>query len=267
RFFHKACRDLGITEGNEPMQQLRNQGMILGNDGEKMSKSRGNVIAPDDIVKVHGADTVRAYLMFFSRWELGGPWSAGGIEGTSRWIRRVWSIIMEPAETRPVSDEVIKSLRRKLHQSLKSIQRDFIEFGFNTVVSTLMELLNEMSKAKQAGVYGTEVWKEAVRIYLLMLAPVTPHLAEEIWTQLGYPYSIHQQAWPIVDEESAKDEEITLIIQVNGKVRDRIVVPVGLPEEEAKSRALSSEAVQKFLEGKTPRQVIYVRGKLINIVI
>jgi leucyl-tRNA synthetase len=226
------------------MIQLRNQGMVLGEDSEKMSKSRGNVVSPDDLVKNYGADTVRAFLMFFARWDMGGPWSSGGIDGVLRWLRRVWTTILEPADTVAVKDEAVKNLRRKVHQTLKAVTRDFETFEFNTIVSGLMELMNEMARVK-ADVYGSPAWTEACEIYLKMLAPVSPHISEEMWGLLGKPYSIHTQAWPKVDEAAAADEEITLVVQVNGKLRDRIVVPVGVGEEEAKKLALASEAVQK----------------------
>ena len=267
RFFHKACRDMGITQGDEPMLQLRNQGMVLGEDSEKMSKSRGNVVAPDSLVETFGADVVRAYLMFFSRWDQGGPWSSGGMEGTNRWLRRLWAAVLEPAESRPVDPEVTRSLRRKVHQTLKKVTRDYFDFEFNTIVSGLMELLNEMARAKQLGLYGSEAWDEAVNIYLRVLAPVAPHITEELWQEIGKPYSIHTQSWPVVDEEAAREDEITLVVQVNGKVRDRVNLPVNVSESEATGAALKLENVQRLLGGKTPRKVIYVPGRLVNIVI
>ncbi len=266
RFFHKAGRDMKIMQGNEPMIQLRNQGMVLGEDSEKMSKSRGNVIAPDDLVNAYGADTVRGYLTFFARWDMGGPWNSGGIEGTSRWLRRVWQTFLEETEPGSADEASVKAMRRKLHQTLKSVTRDFEEFQFNTIVSSLMELLNEIVKQKPA-IYGAPVWDEVVRIYLIMLAPICPHIAEELWQRLGKPYSIHNAVWPEVDEEAARADEIVLVVQVNGKVRDRVTVPAGITDQMAREAALSSEAVKKFLEGKAPRQVIVVPGKLVNIVI
>jgi leucyl-tRNA synthetase len=267
RFFHKACRDMGITKGDEPMIQYRNQGIVLGEDSEKMSKSRGNVVAPDDLVQAYGADVMRAYLMFFSRWNLGGPWNSSGIDGVNRWVRRVWTTILEPGEKTEPEEAVIRSLRRKLHQTLISITHDFKEFEFNTIISSLMELMNEMGKAKQKGVWGTEAWDEAVEYYLLMLAPVAPHISEEIWGLLDKPYSIHQQSWPVVDEQAAAVEEMVIPIQVNGKLRDRITVPVGTGEEEIKVLALASEGVKKHVAGKIPRKVIYVPGRLVNVVV
>jgi leucyl-tRNA synthetase len=268
RFFHKAGRDMGIMKGPEPMLQLRNQGMVLGEDGEKMSKSRGNVVAPDELVARYGADVVRAYLMFFARWDLGGPWDSQGVEGPNRWLKRVWTLFTsKPGKTNSsAADE--QNLRRKTHQTLKSVTRDFEDFEFNTIVSSLMELINVMYEAYQNGAYGTSIWDEAVDIYLRMMAPVTPHIAEELWVNyLKKPYSIHTQPWPQVDEEAIKEEEITLIIQVNGKLRDRIKVPADISEEDAKIAALASDGAQRFIGGKDVRKVIYVPGRLVNIVV
>ena len=267
RFFHKACRDMGITQGAEPMIQLRNQGMVLGEDNEKMSKSRGNVIAPDELVDRYGADTVRAYLMFFARWDMGGPWNSSGIEGSVRWLKRVWALFTEPAANGTPDSETLRVLRRKVHQTLKRLTHDFETFEFNTIVSGLMELLNTLTKARELGAVGTSEWEEALDLYLLMMAPVTPHIAEELWMRRGKPYSIHLQAWPSVDEAATVEDVITLVVQVNGKVRDRITVPVTISQDEIRSIALESETIQKFMEGKSPKKVILVPGKLVNIVI
>ncbi|HMZ44750.1 MAG TPA: leucine--tRNA ligase [Anaerolineales bacterium] len=267
RFFHKALRDIGIVKGNEPMTQLRNQGMVLGEDNEKMSKSRGNVIAPDVLVERYGADTVRAYIMFFARWEMGAPWDSQGIEGAVRWVKRVWTLFTDPTPPTTASEETKKNLRRKVHQTLRRVTRNFEQFEFNTIVSSLMELMNEMYKAREAGAVGTEEWKEAQDIYLRMMAPVTPHVAEELWAQLGKPYSVHTQQWPAVDEAAAKEDSIELPVQINGKVRDRIIVAAEASEEEVKAAALASEVVQKYLEGKEPRKVIVAKGKLVSVVL
>jgi leucyl-tRNA synthetase len=271
RFFHKALRDAGIVEGNEPMIQLRNQGIILGEDNEKMSKSRGNVVSPDELVGQYGTDALRTYLMFAYRWQEGGPWNSNGIEGTARWLRRVWTLFTDsstPSGAQTASNEVLRTLRRRVHQTLRRVTGDFENFEFNTIISALMELLNEMYKAREAGAAGSPEWSEAKEIYLKMLAPVAPHIAEELWTnQLGKPYSVHQQQWPRVDEVAAKEEMIEIPIQVNGKVRDRIVIPAEANEAEVKSAALASENVQKFMEGKEPRKVIVVQKRLVNIVV
>jgi leucyl-tRNA synthetase len=280
RFFHKAMRDAGIVEGSEPMLQLRNQGQILGPDGQRMSKSRGNVVAPDSIVKQHGADAMRAYMMFAYRWEEGGPWNSTGIEGIVRWLRRVWLMFTDErsgesrlaesgsASKRPTRRYDSRELRRRLHQTLRRVTGDFEQFEFNTIISSLMELLNDMQAAREAGATGTPEWKEATEIYLKMLAPVCPHIAEELWTnQMGKPYSVHTQAWPKVDEDAAKEDQITIPVQVNGKVRDRIIVSAAASEAEIKSAALASETVQKFLGGKEPKKVIVAQGRLVSVVV
>jgi leucyl-tRNA synthetase len=273
RFFHKACRDIGIVQGDEPMLQLRNQGIILGEDSEKMSKSRGNVVAPDSLVDRYGADTVRAFLMFFARWDMGGPWNSRGIEGASRWLRRVWNLYEEPAPETPKTPEapaeVITAMRRKLHQTLKQVTADLAAFSFNTPVAALMELLNELMHARTQGAASSPAWDEVKDVYVRMLAPITPHIAEELWERLGRRErdgSVHTQPWPEVDEEAARPDEITLVVQVNGKVRDRVAVPAGIGEEEMRARALATEGGRKFTEGMTIRKVIVVPGRLVNIV-
>ncbi len=268
RFFHKALRDMGVTEGPEPMLQLRNQGMVLGEDGEKMSKSRGNVIAPDVLVQKYGADTVRAYLMFFARWDMGAPWDSQGIEGASRWVRRAWTLFTDENKGGSPTPETLRGLRRKVHQTLKRVSHDFESFEFNTIVSSLMELLNEMYRAREGGAAGSAEWAEAQEIYLKMMAPIAPHIAEELWTDvLGKPYSVHTQLWPKVDEAAAKEDEITLAVQVNGKVRDRVTVAAEADEATVRAAALAAEGVLKSLDGKTPKKVIVVKGKLVSVVV
>ena len=267
RFFHKVFRDLGVVKGDEPMLQLRNQGQILGTDGQRMSKSRGNVVDPGEQVRLYGADTVRAYLMFGYRWQDGGPWDPGNIQGSHRWLNRVWSAFLEKGEKGNPTSEQDRALLRKVHQSLKAITRDFERFEFNTVISALMELLNEMVSYKENGGWNSSAWQEAVDIYLRMMAPAVPHIAEEIWARLGKPYSIHQQDWPVIDEEIAQEEQIELVVQVNGKLRDKIIIPIDTEKETARKLAMESAAVQKHLEGRSPRKVIFVPGRLINIVI
>jgi leucyl-tRNA synthetase len=270
RYFHKAGRDMGIMKGPEPMLQLRNQGIILGEDSDKMSKSKGNVIAPDLLVSRYGADVVRAYLMFFARWELGAPWNSKGIEGTARWLRRVWALFTyKPSQSSKenAAPSILRSLKRKLHKTLQQVTHDFETFEFNTIVSGLMELLNEMYKAKEQGAVGTAEWEGAVDIYLRMMAPVAPHISEEIWTKLGKPYSIHQQSWPEVDKDAIVDDEIVIVVQINGRLRDRLNLPADISEDDAKKAALASEIIQHYLEGKNPRKIIYVPRRLINIVV
>jgi len=280
RFFNKALRDIGLFPHDEPMLQLRNQGIILGEDSEKMSKSHGNVISPDELVTRYGADAVRTFLMFGYRWDQGGPWSSGGIEGSVRWLNRVWSLLVEDTEsrqgdhprkstrageTRGQGDE--RELRRVTHKTIKRVTDDFIAFEFNTIISALMELSNVLIRAKDTPVYKTEAWAEAARALLLMMAPVTPHLAEELWTRLGYPYSIHRQAWPAYDKAAAADDVVTLAVQVNGKVRDRIQVAADASEDVARQAALAAAGAQKYTEGKQVVKVIYASKQLVNIVV
>ncbi|MCS6908436.1 MAG: class I tRNA ligase family protein, partial [Anaerolineales bacterium] len=177
------------------------------------------------------------------------------------------TILEEPQTQNQASPETLRTLRRKVHQTIRSVTRDYEQFEFNTVISSLMELLNVMVDAKEAGAFGTPEWEEAIDIYLRLMAPATPHIAEELWFLLGKPYSIHTQPWPEVDEEAAKEEMFTLVIQINGRVRDRVELPVSASEEEAKRAALESPIVQKHLSGSAPKQVIYVRGRLVNIVV
>ena len=268
RFFTKAMRDMGVVDLHEPMLRLVNQGMVLGEDGDKMSKSRGNVIAPDELVERYGADTVRAYLMFFARWDLGGPWDSQGIRGTQRFLEDVWALALEP---RPdvageAGEREVRALRRAVHQTIKKVGEDIESFSFNTAIAALMALRNTIKAAKKLPVAHTPAWDEAVESLLLLMAPFTPHIAEELWARTGRPYSIHLQDWPKCDEAVAAEEVITLVVQVNGKVRDRLQVPAGISAEEAKERALTSEGAQRHTAGKEVIKVIYAPGRLVNIV-
>ncbi len=241
--------------------------LIFHLDAEKMSKSKGNVVAPDALVAQYGADTVRAYLMFAFRWDQGGPWNSKGIEGVHRWLHRVWHLVLdEPTVQRDATQEEIKALRRKTHQTIKRVTQDMEEFAFNTAIAALMELTNLMQRLKETSAVSTEEWKEARDTLLLLLAPFTPHIAEELWVRTGHAYSIHQQRWPEWDEEWVKEETITLVVQVNGKVRDKIPAPAGLSEEEAKKLALASPKVQRHIDGKEIRRIIFAQGRILNIV-
>ncbi|HLE27792.1 MAG TPA: leucine--tRNA ligase [Anaerolineales bacterium] len=280
RFFHKALRDMGIAEGHEPMMRLRNQGQILGPDGQRMSKSRGNVVDPDEQVKLYGADTVRAYLMFGYQWSEGGPWSTKNIQGVVRWLNRVWAIAgkdgrrkAEGGKPKPTHPSGItpheaegRALRRITHQTIARVAEDFEQFEFNTIVSALMEMTNALYKYREM-TRDTPAWDEAVKTMLLLMAPVTPHIAEELWAQRGQPYSIHQQVWPAWDPAIAAEEMLTIVVQVNGKVRDRFDAPAAITEAEAKQKALATEGARRNMDGKEPKKVLYVPGRLVNIVV
>ncbi|TCL57117.1 leucyl-tRNA synthetase [Hydrogenispora ethanolica] len=265
RFFTKAMRDLGLVNFDEPMLRLRNQGIILGEDSEKMSKSRGNVVAPDDLVQKYGADAVRTYLMFGWRWEQGGPWDSRGAEGMYRFMNRIWDLTLEPVSPNQ-NEESAKILRRKTHQTIAKATRDLEGFSFNTYIAALMEFSNVMAKYK-ADTYGSEAWNEAVQAILLLLAPAAPHITEEIWNRLGLGYSIHSQKWPESNPELAAEETVEIVLQVNGKIREKVVVAVGSSEAELREIGVNHPTIVKATEGKTVKKVIIVPGRLINIVI
>ncbi len=266
RFFTKAMRDMGLVGFDEPMLALYNQGMVLGEDGEKMSKSRGNVVAPDDLVQKFGADTVRTYLMFFARWDQGGPWNYDGIKGPQRLLNDVWELATAGYAPGTVDPAATRALRRKTHQTIRKVGDDIESFAFNTAVAAVMELRNSLQAAQRERGASVEAWNEGIDNLLLVLSPIAPHITEELWARRGGAYSIHEQAWPQWDPEIAKEETLTLVVQVNGKVRDRIEAPAGTPDDELKALALASENVQKHLDGKPPRKVIVVNGRLVNIV-
>jgi len=267
RFFIKALRDMGLVDFGEPFSRLFNQGVIIA-QRQKMSKSRGNVITPDEYVSELGADVVRAYLMFVAPWEQGGDWDDSGISGISRWLNRVWDLVLEPYKMKSKAEErALRDLLRTTHQTIRKVTNDLEKLRFNTMIASLMEFTNYLAKVKETRAVTNSAWNESIDTLLLLLAPTAPHLAEELWQQTGHEYSIHNQSWPQWDEELAKDEEITLVIQVNGKLRARINVPVSITEAEAKKLALESQRVKAHTEGKKLLKTIYVPGRLVNLVV
>ncbi|MEX0784915.1 MAG: leucine--tRNA ligase [Dehalococcoidia bacterium] len=268
RFFWKAARDMNIVEGDEPMLRLFNQGTLLGPDGQKMSKSRGNVVAPDDQVEKHGADAFRCQLMFVGPWDQGGPYNPTGMAGIERWLRRIWSVATEPVEVWDgVPAAATRDLRRATHKAIRAVTEDIEQFSFNTMISRLMELSTAMQKARDAGPVEPRAWDESLEALLLMTAPLAPHVSEELWERLGKPYSVHLQAWPRFDPELASDDEVELVVQVNGKVRDRIRLPAGASEEDVQAAVMALPRVAEQVDGKQPRRVIYVPDRLVNIVL
>ena len=263
RFFTKVMRDLGLVDFDEPMVRLSNQGIILGPDGNRMSKSRGNVVNPQDFVDRYGSDALRCFLMFIGPWNQGGPWDGRGIEGVSRFLRRALTLVAEGAATGGEADP--GELDRRTNQTIKKVTEDLEAFRFNTAVAALMEQTNYLLGIR--GRVEEEEWAGALRKFALVLAPFAPHHAEEMWAAIGGSYSVHEQAWPGYDEDLIKAEEITLVVQVNGKLRDRIEAPADISEETAKDMALSSEKVRPHVEGKEVRKAVYVPGRLVNIVV
>ena len=266
RFFWKAARDMGIVEGDEPMKRLFNQGVILGPDGNRMSKSRGNVVAPDDLVAQHGADAFRCQLMFVGPWDQGGPYNPSGMPGIVRWLNRLWSVATEPAPD-PGDGAGSRELVATTHRTIRDVSADIEEFRFNTAIARLMELTSALTRARESGGVDEATWERSVETLILLTAPLAPHVAEELWEQRGKPYSVHQQAWPEFDESLVAEDTVEIVVQVNGKVRDHVTLPVDAGEEDALAAALASERVQGWVEGKEPRRVIYVPGKLLNIVV
>jgi len=269
RFWTKVMHDMGLVDFDEPMLRLFNQGTILGEDNEKMSKSRGNVVDPDALVTRYGADAVRLFLMFLGPWDQGAPWNSRGIEGVTRFLNRAWNVVTyEPSSTAgAAADGDTTALRRVTNQTIKRVGENLEHFAFNTAIATLMEFVNELTKARVTVPPTSEEWREACRALVLLLAPFAPHLGEEMWARLGGPYSVHQQPWPRYDEGAAAAETVTLVVQVNGKVRDKIEVPAAITDEEARVTALGSPQVAKLLDGKQPAKVVYVPRKLVNIVV
>ncbi|MED6340015.1 MAG: leucine--tRNA ligase [SAR324 cluster bacterium] len=266
RFYTKALSDMGMLDFREPTKRLFNQGMILGEDHEKMSKSRGNVVNPDDLVQKYGTDTVRAYLMFLGPWDAGAPWNPHGIEGLARFFKGVWTLCqMEAPETVSVKTETEKQLRKTLHQTIKKTGEDLEHFRFNTAIAALMSFRNVLKSAPDAA--GSDVWQKCLEGMLLMLAPIAPHITEELWQKIKPDSgSIHQQAWPEYDESLIVEEMVTMVVQINGKVRDRLEMPAGINKEEAQQAALEAPKVQSYLEGMQIRKVIVVPERLVNIV-
>ena len=268
RFFYKAARDMGLVPGDEPFTRYYSQGQILGPDGRRMSKSRGNVVPPDDQVEKWGADTFRAYLMFLGPWDQGGPYDVDGIVGVARWLNRLWNVVTgEPAFVDAPDGDAARALRRATHQTIARVTSDIEEKAFNTMVSALMELTNTLHRAREAGDVDRAAWDEAIDSLLLTLAPLCPHVAEELWEQRGRPYSIHQQSWPESDAALAVEELVEIPVQVNGKVRDHVEVAPDADEATVRAAAEALPRWAEHLGGKEPARVIYVPGRMLNVVV
>ena len=267
RFFVKALRDLKMLDFDEPFVRLFNQGTIVFQQ-RKMSKSRGNVVAPDEYVERMGADAVRCYLMFLGPWEQGGEWSDSGINGVVRWLHRVWELARrDPRELDfPVSEEAARDLTRLIHQTVRKVTEDVERFKFNTALAALMEYTNELSRVWERGEMSRELWEEAIERLLLLMAPMVPHMSEELWERTGRRFSVHSLPWPEWDAGLAADAVITLVVQVDGRLRDRIEVPVSITDDLARETALRSRNVQRHVEDREVARVVYVPGKLVNVV-
>lgn len=266
RFWHKVLFDLGVVDTKEPFQKLVNQGMILGTNGEKMSKSRGNVINPDDIVNEFGGDTLRIYEMFMGPLEATKPWNTNGVEGSYRFLSRIWRLFINE-ETGALNSKIADgtdgadpAFIRTWHKTIKKVTEDIEGFRFNTAISQLMIFINEA--------YKTEVLpRQAMENFVQLLAPLAPHIAEELWQRLGYQESITYAVWPTYEESLTVDAEAEIVIQVNGKIVCRANVAADADEEAMQQKAMSLANVQDAIAGKTVRKVIAVKGRLVNIVV
>jgi len=270
RFFVKALHDMGHLDFDEPFMRLFHQGMVLGSDGQKMSKSRGNVEAPDKYVAKYGADTVRCYMMFIGPFDAGGSFRPDNLEGVWRFLNRFWSVISENwIDSRVIDKETSesKAIERLRHKTIKRVTEDLSNFHFNTALAALMESNNVLVKQQHDPVAQTGAYRKTLETMMQLLAPMAPHITEELWHITGHTGSIHMTDWPSYDEEMTQDETFTLVIQVNGKVRERIEVPSDISENEARYLALENPRVASFIGESTVQKVIYIPGRLVNIVV
>ncbi|MFQ5555116.1 MAG: class I tRNA ligase family protein, partial [Acidimicrobiia bacterium] len=257
-----AAIDIPTIVGENDVGQLRS---ALG--VQRMSKSRGNVVSPDELVEKYGADTVRTYLMFAFDWEKGGPWDSRGILGSRRFIEDVWRLCTGRHDGAPGDAESSTALRRRVHQTITKVDKDMQAFKWNTAVAALMSLRNDMQAARRGGEISQDVWDEAVDTLLLLLAPIAPHVTEELWARRGHEESIHLASWPEADAEIAAENTVTMVVQVNGKVRARIDVAADVTPEDAETAALAAERIQSWIEDGEIKRVVVRAPKLVNIVV
>ncbi|WP_336865203.1 leucine--tRNA ligase [Peribacillus frigoritolerans] len=262
RFWHKFLYDIGVVPTKEPFQNLFNQGMILGENNEKMSKSKGNVVNPDDIVESHGADTLRMYEMFMGPLDASIAWSTNGLDGSRRFLDRIWRLLVNDDGT--ITDKMTETddtgkLEKVYHQTVKKVTENYEELKFNTAISQLMVFINDAYKADSLP-------KVYIEGFVKLLAPVAPHIAEELWSKLGHFESITYGTWPAFDEAKLVDNEVEIVIQINGKVKAKLMVPTDTTREKLEEIAMGDDSIKEQIDGKTVRKVIAVPGKLVNIV-
>ena len=261
RFWHKVLYDIGVVSTPEPFKKLVHQGIVLGEDNQKMSKSRGNVVNPDDMMDQFGADAVRLYEMFMGPLEAMKPWSSRGVEGVTRFLDRVWRLMV--TEDGGLSSSVVTAApsveqQRLLHQTIKKVSEDIDELRFNTAIAQMMVFTNEMTKADQRP-------RALLEPFVLLLSPFAPHVAEELWAILGHAPSVSQQTWPVYDPALTVSDRLTIPVQINGKLRGKIEVAADTARDVVERTA--RETVAEWLQGSEPKKVIYVEKKLVNFVI
>ncbi|MEK6269033.1 MAG: leucine--tRNA ligase [Planococcus sp. (in: firmicutes)] len=261
RFWHKVLYDIGVVSTKEPFQKLFNQGMILGEGNEKMSKSKGNVVNPDQIIESHGADTLRMYEMFMGPLEASIAWSTNGLDGSRRFLDRIWRLLMDEEQlSAKITDSNDGKLEKVYHQTVKKVTDDFEGLRFNTAISQMMVFINEGYKVDS-------IPKEYVEGFVKLLSPIAPHVAEELWEKLGHEGSVTYENWPQYDESKMIDDVIQVVVQVNGKVKTKLAIAKDSTKEELEAAALADDNVQKVTNGKQIRKVIVIPGKLVNIVV
>ncbi|HMK92059.1 MAG TPA: class I tRNA ligase family protein, partial [Thermoleophilia bacterium] len=291
RFFCKVMQDAGYVDFGEPYATLRNQGMILAEDGQKMSKSKGNVVTPDSVVERYGADSLRLYELFIAPFEQAVAWNDRGVQGCSRFLTRFWSFALAVAELPVAAADAgagdggasvavggtdgdgagadVRRVLRTLHKTVRKVTGDLQDFRFNTAVAALMEGQNDLLEVwnERRDAVPSGDWRAVADTFTLLLAPLTPHISEELWHRLGHDGSVLDAAWPAWDERLAADEVVTVVVQVNGKLRDRLEVPVDAARDDVLSLARAAQNTGRFLEGKELVKEVYVPGKLVNFVV
>ena len=269
RFWTKVMYDAGLLDFTEPFSVLKNQGMILGADGMKMSKSKGNIVTPDDMVAKYGADALRLYILFMGPFEAELEWSEEGISGTYRFLKRVWSVVLETSEVKSsaVDDDFVAKLRYNTARTVKKVTEDMDSFAFNTAVAALMEFVNFLSSNREKAGSSGHLWNDSIRKLLVLIAPMTPFISDELWERLNFPGdTVFRQEWPSWDENDLILNTVEMVVQVKGKIRGRITINTDAGNDEIEMEALSLLKIKEILGGRKPGRVIVVPGKLVNII-
>jgi len=274
RFWTKVMADAGLIAFDEPFSELRNQGVLHAADGQRMSKSKGNVVTPDEVVAGHGVDALRTYILFIGPFDGDVIWDAANIKGVDRFLERYWKVawsttgrqygrpVIRPAET--AAEEVF---RRQMHRLIHDVTEDFERYKFNTAVAALMKYLNYLYEQQEASISAT-LWREALESFTLLLSPIAPFICEEIWQEaLGHQgHSVHEESWPAYDETLIMADTVMIMVQINGRLRDRVEAPAAIGDADLEQLVLEREKVRRHLNGKTVRKTIIVPGRLVNVV-
>ncbi|MCD6107778.1 MAG: class I tRNA ligase family protein, partial [Caldisericaceae bacterium] len=271
RFYAKVMYDAGLVGFNEPFKKLLNQGMILGIDHQKMSKSKGNVVNPDDVIKQYGADTLRMYILFMGPFDQDAIWSIETINGTHRFIKKLWTLFASVTEKRKTEKVVLpeeKEINAIQDKMIQKITDQLENYKFNTTVSSFMEWLNFLNKSVREipDIIKTNAFTETMETFIKMLAPIAPHITDELWSKLGHGESVHLEQWPEA-KGIYKEEQVSIVLEVNGKVRDIIEIEKDADEQTVKEIALNREKIKKIISEGTIKKIIYIKNKLFNVVL